>query len=319
MSTTQIGIVGCGRISRRHIEAIDATPGMELVAVCDSVPEKMELGLLKGRDIKRITDYHRLPELDAVAVCTPSGLHPSHAADIARTTPVSSIIVEKPISLTVRETVALFRQIDVAGKRLLPVYQNRYNPLVEFIKSIIDEGRLGTIYQFVVNVFWNRNDQYFDIGWHGTIDLDGGVFYTQASHYVDMLVYLFGDVAEAKGLGGRLRNLDVQDTISAVVHHANGAVGSLNCTISTYRRNYQTEFTVIGSKGTIRLQGTNLNTIEFWDVEGMEKPNMDFTLDHIYGKGHDFMYQYVRDQNWDRFPTRDEVLKGIALMERLSF
>jgi UDP-N-acetyl-2-amino-2-deoxyglucuronate dehydrogenase len=215
----------------------------------------------------------------------------------------------KTISLTVREAVALFKRIDAAGKRLVPVYQNRYIPLIQFVRRLIIEGKLGIIHQFNVNIFWNRNDEYFNIDWHGTRDLDGGVLYTQASHYVDMLLYLFGPVTQAKGLGGRLRRLE----------HQNGAVGSLNCTVSTYRKNYQTEFTVIGSKGTVRLQGTNLNTISFWDVEGMEKPDMDFTLDHIYGKGHDFLYQYLVEKDTTKFPSRDEMVAGIELMERLSF
>lgn len=316
-----IAIVGCGRISKRHVEAIDETPGANLTAVCDIEPERMSAGLLADRDLLRVTDYADLngKGIDAVAVCTPSGMHPVHAAEIAEQTDIPDVLVEKPISLTVREAVAMFKRVDAAGKHLVPIYQNRYNPLVQFVRELIREERLGTIHQFNVNIFWNRNDDYFKIGWHGTQDLDGGVLYTQASHYVDMLLYLFGPVDEAKGLGGRLRGLEVQDSISAAVRHESGAVGSINCTVSTFRRNYQTEFTVIGSRGTVRLQGTNLNTINFWDVEGMEKPDMDFTLDHIYGKGHDFLYRYLLDRESARFPSRDEVLAGIELMERLSF
>lgn len=313
--------MGCGRVSRRHIEAIDATEDAELVAVCDIDEPRMRAGLLERRDLTRVTHYRdlRAKGIDAVAVCTPSGMHPVHASEIAETTDIPYIIVEKPISLTVREAIALLRRVGVAGKKLVPVYQNRYNPLVRFTKDLVDDGSLGTIHQFNLNIFWNRNDDYFNIDWHGTRDLDGGVLYTQASHYVDMLLFLFGAVSQAKGLGGRLRGLDVQDSISAVLEHQNGAVGSLNCTVSTFRRNYQTEFTVIGSKGTIRLQGTNLNTIEFWDVEGKEKPDLDFTLDHIYGKGHDFLYSYLVERDWQMFPSRDEVIAGIELMERLSF
>ena len=316
-----IAIVGCGRISKRHIEAIDATENSHLVAVCDLQDDRMSAGLLEGRELIRVMDYADLAGrgIDAVAVCTPSGQHPVHAAEIAEQTDIPTVIVEKPISLTVREAFELFKRVDRAGKQLMPVYQNRYNPLVQFTRELIKNGTLGTIHQFNVNIFWNRNDDYFRIDWHGTRDLDGGVLYTQASHYVDMLLYLFGPVRQAKGLGGRLRQLEVQDSISAVLEHENGAVGSLNCTVSTYRQNYQTEFTVIGSKGTVRLQGTNLNTISFWDVDGMQKPDMDFTLDHIYGKGHDFLYQYLLNDDRDRFPSREEVIAGIELMERLSF
>lgn len=319
-------LIGCGRISKRHIEALDATAAADLSAVCDIDASRLKSGLLsqdstRNRDLLRVTDYRHLAgqSVDAVAVCTPSGMHPAHGADVAEFTDIPNVIVEKPISLTVREAVELYRRVAEAGKRLLPVFQNRYNPLIQFVRNLIIDGTLGVVHQFNVNIFWNRNDEYFNIDWHGTRDLDGGVLYTQASHYVDMLLYLFGPVTHAKGIGGRLRGLEVQDSISAVLQHENGAVGSLNCTVSTYRRNYQTEFTVIGSKGTVRLQGTNLNTIEFWDVEGMEKPDMDFTIDHIYGKGHDTMYEYIVNGRWEMFPTREEVLAGIELMERLSF
>lgn len=314
-------IVGFGRISKRHVEAIDATDRAELVAVCDHQESKMSQLLDERGNLIRVTNYVDLSGhgIHAVAVCTPSGHHPIHAAEIAEQTDIPVVMVEKPISLTVREACELFKRVDRAGKRLVPVYQNRYNPLIQFARKLISDGLLGTIYQFNVNIFWNRNDKYFDIDWHGTRDLDGGVLYTQASHYVDMLLYLFGPVKQAKGLGGRLRHLEVQDSVSAVLEHENGAIGSLNCTVSTYRRNYQTEFTVIGSKGTVRLQGTNLNTIDFWDVEGMEKPDLDFTLEHIYGKGHDLLYQYMLNDDRDMFPSRDEVVAGIELMERLSF
>ena len=314
-------IVGCGRISRRHVEALDATGGAQLAAVCDTHDSRMSAGLLQDRDLLRVTDYTQLSDsdIDAVAVCTPSGMHPAHAAEIAEKTDIPTIVVEKPVSLTIREAYEMFRRIDKAGKHLVPVYQNRYNPLVQFVRDLVTEGKLGTIHQFNVNIFWNRDNAYFDIDWHGTRDLDGGVLYTQASHYVDMLLFFFGPVVQAKGLGGRLRKLEVQDSISATLEHANGAVGSLNCTVSTYRRNYQTEFTVIGSKGTVRLQGTNLNTIAFWDVEDMDKPDMDFALDHIYGKGHNALYRYLVEDNKTMFPSRDDVIAGIELMERLSF
>jgi UDP-N-acetyl-2-amino-2-deoxyglucuronate dehydrogenase len=324
-----IGLIGCGRISRRHIEAVSATNGANILAVCDVLDGRTDQAIsliagangTHGEQVHAVTDFRRLDarSLDAVSICTPSGMHPVHSTQVAETTDIPIVVVEKPVSLTVREAVEMFRRVDAAGKRLLPVYQNRYNPLIQFVRGLVKDGSLGTIHQFNCNIFWNRDDEYFQNDWHGTRDLDGGVLYTQASHYVDMLLYLFGPVAEAKGLGGRLRGLDVQDSISAVLEHENGAVGALNCTVSTYRKNYQTEFTVIGSKGTVRLQGTNLNTISFWDVEGMEKPDMDFTIDHIYGKGHDFMYQYIVEERWDMFPTRDEVLAGIELMERLSF
>jgi UDP-N-acetyl-2-amino-2-deoxyglucuronate dehydrogenase len=314
----KIALVGCGRIFDRHAEAIAATDGLKVDLVCDV---RKDRALEKGNQlgVPHITDYRDIRGVDVVSVLTPSGLHPQHASEIAESVDAPYIVCEKPLSLTVREAHELFGRIDRAGKKLLPVYQNRYNPLVAYTKKLIDNGKLGTVHAFICNVLWNRNDDYFNIDWHGTRELDGGVLYTQASHYVDMLHYFFGEVAEHKGIGGSLRGLEVFDAVAATMSFQSGVVGTLNATVDVYRRNYVTEFTLIGSRGTVRLSGTNLNTIDFWDVEGMDKPDMDFKLDHVYGKGHDTMYAYISKEKWDMFPSRDDILSGIRLMEMLSY
>jgi UDP-N-acetyl-2-amino-2-deoxyglucuronate dehydrogenase len=318
MSNKKIALVGCGRISARHIEAISDTPGLKICCVCD-IREDRAKNISETLHVPYVTDYQKITGADVISILTPSGLHPHHTIHIARSTDAPILLVEKPISLTVREAVEMFKYIDGVGKKLLPVYQNRYNPLVAFVKKMINDGKFGSIYQFVCDVFWNRDEKYFKDDWHGTRDLDGGVLFTQASHYVDMIHYFFGDIVETKGIGGSLRGKDVYDTISAVCQFKNGIVGTINATINAYRKNYLTEFTLLGEKGVIRLSGTNLNTIEHWDVEGMEKPALDFTIGHIYGKGHDTMYQYIADERWDMFPSREDILSGVALMERLSY
>lgn len=314
----KIALVGCGRIMNRHIEAIGENPDIQIALVCDDKKERAQ-ARSEELSVPYVIDYRDIKGVDIIAVLTPSGLHPRHVAEIAETTDAPYILCEKPLSLTVREAHEMFDRIDVAGKTLLPVYQNRYNPLVAFTKKLIDDGTLGKIHQFTCNVFWNRNDEYFQIDWHGTRALDGGVLYTQASHYVDMLHFFFGEVVEHKGIGGSLRGLEVFDSVSAAMSFEKGVVGTLNATVSVFRKNYCTEFTIIGEKGTLRLSGTNLNTIDFWDVEGMEKPDMDFSIDHVYGKGHDTLYQYIAQERWDMFPSRKDVLSGIRLMEMLSY
>ncbi len=318
MYAKKVALVGCGRISKRHIEAISATKGLQIAMVCDILEDRAR-ATGESLNVPWTTDYRELRNVDIAAVLTPSGLHPRHAAEIAEQTNVPYILVEKPISLTVREAYELYSRVQKAGKILLPIYQNRYNPLVAFMKQLIDSDKLGKIYQFVCNIFWNRDDSYFKIDWHGTLELDGGVLYTQASHYVDMVHFFFGQLEEGKGLGGSLRKLDVYDTVSAVCKFKNGTIGTINATVSTYRKNYLTEFTLIAERGTIRLTGTNLNKIDFWDVEDMEKPSMDFTIDHVYGKGHDTMYQYIVEEKWEKFPSPSDVLSGIRLMEQLSY
>ena len=316
----RIALVGCGRISKRHMEAITATPGVEIAYVCDKKEERARAAAEQLK-IPYVTDYRELKGkgLDVISVLTPSGLHPRHVSNIAELTDAPYIVCEKPLSLTLREAYEVYRRVEKAGKTLLPVFQNRYNPLVREIKSLIDSGRLGKLYQFVCNVLWNRNDDYYSIDWHGTREFDGGVMYTQASHYVDMVHFFFGELAFSRGLGGSLRNLETQDTVSAVLQFRNGTVGTINATVSVYRSNFMTEFTLIAEKGTILLSGTNLNQIDFWDVEGVEKPDMDFKLDHQYGKGHNTLYEYIASGRWEMFPSREDVLSGIRLMEMISY
>jgi UDP-N-acetyl-2-amino-2-deoxyglucuronate dehydrogenase len=318
LTEKKIALVGCGRISKRHREAILAVDGIELAMVCD-INEERAKTIGEECGVPYVTDFRDIKNVDVISVLTPSGMHPRHAAEIAETTDAPYIVCEKPLSLTLREAYELLRRVDKAGKILLPVYQNRYNPLVSYIKSLIDDGSLGKVHQFVCNIFWNRNDDYFKIDWHGTKELDGGVLYTQASHYVDMVHFFFGDVIESKGIGGDMRGLEVYDSVSAVCKFSSGAVGTINATVSTFNKNYLTEFTLIAEKGTVRLSGTNLNRIDFWDVEGMEKPDMDFTINHVYGKGHDTMYEHIANERWDMFPSHDDALSGIRLMEMLSY
>jgi len=313
-----VALVGCGRISARHVEAITDTQCVKIAMVCDKIEERAKT-LAEKLGVPYVTDYRLIKGVDVISVLTPSGLHPRHVCNIAELTDAPYIVCEKPLSLTLREAYELYRRVEKAGKVLLPVYQNRYNPLVKLIKELIESGRLGKIHQFVCNVLWNRNDDYFKIDWHGTAEFDGGVLYTQASHYVDMLHYFFGELDEHKGIGGQLRGLEVYDTLSAVLSFKNGAVGTLSTTVSVYEKNYLTEFILVAEKGTIRLSGTNLNKIDFWNVEGMERPDMDFTINHQYGKGHDTLYQYIAQERWDMFPDKADVLSGIRMMEMMSY
>ncbi len=314
----KIGFVGCGRISKRHFEAIDATEGVEIGMICD-VDEDRAHHAASRFNVPCVTDIAEIKNVDIIVIATPSGHHPRHVIKAAENAEAKFIVCEKPVSLTVREAVEMYNFIRKYDKTLLPIYQNRYNPLIDFTRGLIQSGKLGTVYQINVNVFWNRNDDYYQNNWHGSIDIDGGVLYTQASHYVDMLLFLFGPIKEAKGFGGRLRGFPTQDSVSASIIFQNGIVGSLNATVCSYRKNYCTEATIIAEKGNIRLSGTNLNTIEYWDVENMDKPDIDFTIDHIYGKGHDTMYKYIVQRKFDMFPRYEEVIAGISLMEKLSF
>lgn len=316
---TKVALVGCGRISARHVDAVAANSDkVKIELVCDKREERAK-ALAEKLCCKWCTDYEDVKDVDVVSVLTPSGLHPRHVCNIAEKTSVPIIVCEKPLSLTLREAYEVYRRVEKAGKRLIPIYQNRYNPLVRMVRDMIYAGHLGKVFQFNCNIFWNRNDDYYKIDWHGTREFDGGVMYTQASHYVDMLHFFFGELEEYKGVSGSLRNLETADSVSSVMRFKNGTVGTINATVSVFEKNYLTEFTVIGEKGTIRLSGTNLNQIDFWNVQGMERPDMDFKLDHQYGKGHNYLYKYLAEGKWEMFPAKADILSAIGMMEKISY
>jgi UDP-N-acetyl-2-amino-2-deoxyglucuronate dehydrogenase len=299
------------------VEAISATSGLAISQVCDIDRQRArELG--ERLRVPWTDSIGSITDSDVVTIATPSGLHPQHVIEVASSAAAPTIVCEKPVSLTIRELVEMYERVTQGGKRLLPVFQNRYNPLVVLLRDLVKSGKLGTVYQCVVNVFWNRNDAYYRESWHGTIDRDGGVLFTQASHYIDLLIFLFGSPVRVVGIGGKARGFHTQDTVSAVFEFS-GGICSLNATVNTYHSNYCTEATLIAQRGTIRVSGTNLNTIEHWDVEGMEKPDIDFTIDHVYGKGHDAMYSHLVNSRFEEFPSFEDVYSGIAVAEQLAY
>ncbi|WP_436417218.1 Gfo/Idh/MocA family oxidoreductase [Petrimonas sulfuriphila] len=172
MSTMKLALVGCGRVSERHIEAVRAVEGIDISVVCD-IDEKKAQTVSGQLSVPYLTDYKQLRDVDVVSVMTPSGMHPRHVIEIAEHTNIPYIICEKPVSLTQRELYEMYDRVNKAEKKLLPVFQNRYNPLIVFLKDLIDTCKLGMIYQFVCNIFWNRDDDYFGIDWHGTKAYDG--------------------------------------------------------------------------------------------------------------------------------------------------
>lgn len=313
-----IALIGCGRIVKRHLQAIEIHPELQVTVACDLLESRANI-VAEQTGARVVSNMLDIGDVDIAVILTPSGMHPRHTMDIVGNTHVPIIVTEKPIALTVREALELYECVSKNGKRFLPVYQNRYNPLIAHIRDLLVSGKLGHVYQFICNVLWNRNDAYFADDWHGSKTLDGGVLYTQASHYIDMLHFFFGELENYNGIGSNKRQLECYDSMAVTMQFKNGTIGSLNASVNAYEKNYATELTLVAQKGIIHLSGTNLNEISHWSVEGMEKPNLDFHLNHVYGKGHDTMYRHIVNENWQAFPTQQEILSGIALMEHLSY
>ncbi|MDC8783947.1 Gfo/Idh/MocA family protein [Roseateles koreensis] len=301
----RFALVGCGRISKNHLEAIAAHGGRaELVAVCDTRPEALAAavastgaaGFASLEALLASTDPQT--RADVVVLATPSGLHPQQAIKVAAAG--RHVLSEKPMATKLDEGIAMVRACRDAGVKLFVVKQNRLNATVQAVRAAIQQGRFGRIFLSTVNVFWTRPQSYYDAApWRGRWDLDGGAFMNQASHYVDLLDWLVGPVDSVHAYTATLdRDIEAEDTgvLSARLRH--GGLASINVTMLTYPQNLEGSITILGEKGTVKIGGTAVNKIEHWQF-AEERPEdaaikaASYDTPSVYGFGHPLYYDNV--------------------------
>ena len=253
----RIGVIGCGRISANHFQAIEAHRGeLALTAVCDTDAAVLEATSTRLQ-VPGFSSLHQLlqTDVDVVALCTPSGLHPSHAILAARAG--RHVITEKPMATRWQDGLRMVRECDEAGVHLLVVKQNRRNSTLQLLKRALDARRFGRVHMVTINVFWSRPQAYYDSAkWRGTWEFDGGALMNQASHYIDLVDWLIGPVESVQAYVATLaRNIQVEDTATVGVRWRSGALGSINVTMLTYPKNLEGSVTVIGETGTVALAG----------------------------------------------------------------
>jgi len=268
---TKFAIVGCGSIGKRHIAVLDAEPSAELVAICDNDNEPLQDQLTKYPYLTGYTDYAEMLKaggFDVVAVVTPHALHADMS--IAAMRAGYDVLVEKPMALTAADCKAMNACAQETGKHLWVVKQNRHNVPIRLAKDAIDRGMLGKIFMVKCDILWNRYQGYYDDSpWRGNIETEGGALFTQASHFIDLLVWWCGDVVESKAhIETQNHSIETEDSGIAYLKFASGALGSLVWTTCVYSKNYEGSITIIGENGTIKIGGKYLNKIEFWNVEG---------------------------------------------------
>ncbi len=299
----RIGLVGCGRISRNHLAAIaKLNDKLELAAVCDVVEERAREAA--GETGARVyTDYEQMldrEDLDIVSICTPSGLHAEQGVMAAEAG--CHVITEKPMSITLEGADRLIHACDKHRVSLFVVKQNRLNPTMQLLKRAVDKGRFGRIFFVQSNVFWSRPQSYYDQApWRGTWEFDGGALMNQASHYVDALYWLVGNVEYVIASTATLaRKIEAEDTGAAILKFRNGAIGTLNVTMLTYPRNMEGSITIIGEYGTAKVGGMAVNRIEKWEFKEYDDDDRlvesaDYQPPNVYGYGHYAYYQNVLD------------------------
>ena len=318
----RVALVGCGRISRNHFDAIASTPGIELTAVCDLVPERADAAarLLGVRAFYSYEEMLRDADCDIVSVTTPSGLHPTHAMQAARAG--KHVISEKPMALSLSAADEMLQVSENAGVRLFVVMQNRLNPAIQLLRRAIDKGRFGRIYTLNATVRWTRPQEYYDqAAWRGTWALDGGAIMNQASHYVDLLQWLGGPVESVMAYTATLaRKIEAEDTGVAVMKYRSGALGVLEVTMLSHPRNLEGSVTILGENGAVKIGGTSVNRVEHWefadyddDDKGVESAATSPTS--VYGFGHQGYYRNVVASLKGHAPPDTDGLSGRASLE----
>ena len=234
-------------------------------------------------------DYDKLlndSDADIISICTPHALHAEMAISAAKKG--KHILVEKPMAISTQDADRMIKTAKENNVKLMVVKQNRYNVPVALTKQALVESKLGRIFMVQCNVLWNRYEGYYsESNWRGKKKLEGGALYTQASHFIDLLIWWFGDVVKAKTfLETRSHAIEIEDCGSSLLTFGSGVMGTLAWTTCVYNSNYEGSITIIGEYGTIKIGGQYLNQIEYWDVKDFPIPERTQFLDkpNAYGK-----------------------------------
>lgn len=303
MSKIRFAIVGCGRISDRHMAALkELSADCTIEAVCDTDEASLEKAQKMTGARLAFSSYEELlkcPDVDAVSLCTPSGLHADQACAAARAR--KHVVTEKPMATKFEDGLRMVKECEQNSVSLFVVKQNRLNPTIQELKKAIDQNRFGKIYMVTCNVFWCRPQDYYNQApWRGTWALDGGAYMNQASHYVDLLRWLIGPLESVAALTGTLaRKIEAEDTGAVALRWKNGAIGSMNVTMLVHDKNLEGSITVIGEKGTVRIGGLAANQILNWDFvdnkpgESEAVKKTSYEISSVYGNSHFPFYQNV--------------------------
>jgi len=314
----KFAVVGLGNIGSRHLAVLEAYPHAEIVAICDVEPEKCAryVALYSGIPVfSNYADMLAQTEADVISICTPHGLHAPMAVQAANSG--RHVLVEKPMALTVRDCETMIEAAGRKGVHLMVVKQNRYNVPIALTKQALDAGKLGRIFMVQCSVLWNRHQGYYrDSNWRGRKALEGGALYTQVSHFIDLMIWWFGEVVNGTAqIATKNHDIEIEDCGVAQVQFASGVMGALCWTTCVYNKNYEGSITVVGERGTIKIGGQYLNKIEHWDVQAYPLPENVRFVDkpNAYGKyqgtssNHD---KVINDVVGDLLHERHNVVEG---------
>ena len=322
----KFAVIGLGHIGKRHAEMIRRNPDAELVAVCDVLP-KEQLGLA-GIEEPFFNNIDDLLEaglgIDVVSICTPNGYHADYAVKALKAS--KHVVLEKPIALTKNDAERIVFKSLKMSRHVFCVMQNRYSPPSVWLREVMDQRLLGKIYQVKLDCYWNRDERYYKKGqWHGDNKLDGGTLFTQFSHFIDIMYWLFGDITNIRGNFADFnhKNLtDFEDSGVVTFDFINGGMGCLNYSTSVWDTNLESSITIIGEKGTIKVAGQYMNEVAYCHVKDYTMPELapsnppnDYGLYKGSAQNHHYVIENVVEKLTDKGSITTNVLEGLKVVE----
>ena len=329
MSKNQVikfAVVGAGHIGKRHSEMILRNDESELIAMCD-VLSKSELGL-ERYDVPLYNTISEMllnhPEIDVVNICTPNGVHSDQA--IEAISQKKHVVIEKPIGLSKNKCEQVIFKALQNNKQVFAVMQNRYSPPSLWLKDIVENKIMGDIFMVQVNCYWNRDERYYKKGtWKGTQDLDGGTLFTQFSHFIDIMYWLFGDIVNIQGKFNDFthkESTDFEDSGLVSFDFIDGGMGCINYSTAVWGSNLESSITIIGSKGSVKVGGQYMNEVEYCNIDGYQMPDLAASNPpNDYGpyKGsaanHHFIIENVVNTLKGRTSATTNALEGLKVVE----
>ena len=322
----KFAVIGQGHIGKRHAEMIRKNPDSELVAVCD-VLSKEQLGIeaISEAYFTNIDDLLAAGlNVDVINICTPNGFHAEYAIKALQAK--KHVVLEKPIALTKNDAeLILFKSLEMS-RHVFCVMQNRYSPPSVWLKELIDNNTLGDIFIVKLDCYWNRDNRYYKKGnWHGDAKLDGGTLFTQFSHFIDIMYWLFGDVQNIKGNFADFNHkelTDFEDSGVITFDFVNGGMGCLNYSTAVWDTNMESSITIIGSQGTVKVAGQYMNEVTYCHIKDYVMPDLassnppnDYGLYKGSAQNHHFVIENVIEKLSDKGTITTNVLEGLKVVE----
>ncbi len=326
MRKVKFAVVGFGHIGKRHAEMISRNPEAELVAIVDKLPAEKLIG-----NIYQVPLFQDLQDLlkseipvDVVNIATPNGYHALQSMQALDA--FKHVVIEKPMSLTKADAEKVIYKALQVHRHVFTVMQNRYSPPSVWLKNIIDAKQLGKIFMVQLNCFWNRDERYYSNGsWHGSKELDGGTLFTQFSHFIDIMYWIFGDIDNIKGSfydfnHGKLTEFEDSGLVS--FDFLSGGSGVVNYSTSVWDKNLESSMTIIGEHGSIKVGGQYMDKVEYCHIKDYTMPELaptnpgnDYGAYKGSAQNHNFVINNVVDVLNNRASITTNALEGLKVVD----